>query len=368
MSLVFPFFSILRLKMVQDAHKNQAHVFLTYSPNDHHIAHLYDHLLVRQLSLSQTDFRVSANVGSGILKLSIKWQGTKNISKLIKDALSLRYVEGKDIEIEKKLLLIELLETIDKKRFFCQFIQYQAKNLSTLTQKIQKENQVSLSHLKKAVHDLLQNQKIIIGVSSLTKEIEKSFPVKKEVTMGKIITLPKKIKEKSQDSCLAYHEYCVRVPIRNIFEAHQAEVFGKIWLEQFGKLAKEKGLTYKPRGRAYKDYNKHFFLSINFTHLPNDETIALKSLNDSLNFAQTPEKKLFLKNKGNTVKTLEKNAENWELRELNRAWQTLEWGETEYLTEKEEIEMFNQFSLEKFRDWSERTVLSATRHHFIITP
>jgi hypothetical protein len=139
-------------------------IFL-YPQSSHFLAHLYEHLIVRELD-KVDNIKTNAVTRSGIVEILIQGDIPSGI---FRDILLLNKSSQKDLEQEKKRIYIETLSEINRHRLLIHnLVRYQQKNPSSLYKHLQ--SLMTKEEIKKEL--IIQNLKLMYTViSSSPKKI-----------------------------------------------------------------------------------------------------------------------------------------------------------------------------------------------------
>jgi len=295
-------------------------LFFVYSPINHNLAHLWEHLLFRKLDNDKEFLIEKASTGSGIMNIKIKTKkDLKNIESILK-------IENKYTEIEKKRIESEIREQESKEKLFYQTLQNQGLN------HICKIKELKLPKQALKIFNL-QSSFVVIASPNLKEDLVnlKNIQIVKEKDK-----IPNLIK--SRDTSL--HQLNVRVKIKNELEANFLLMLLPSLYSQVEQKLKNTGI-YRVNNDLFKGYSKSLFFNFSFY---DDQK---NKLNNVLKII----KKINIKiNKDYKIKLIKELDSKNNLEKLEyQIWQILEWGN--YTSIKNQIKKIEELTNEKLNAW-----------------
>jgi len=318
------------LKIKSPDNWNYLDIFFVYSPPNHYLAHLWEHLLFRKLSINKDISIEKANTGSGIVNIRLKSK------KKLNDIENILEVERKNEALEKERIKNELKEIIEeKKRLFYQFLQNQDSDIFWKIEESKLPSEVlSIFNFKSSF--------IIVAEPDLKKE---SIDFENFQAIEPAEDQPTDlIKNKKPNFC----QLNFKVEIDNELEANLLLIFlSSLNLEVKKKM--EDSEIYRIYNDLFKGYSKNLFF--NFSFFGNSK----EKLREILEIVETIKVGLNEDYRKELTEDLKENKKN-RLRELeDKIWQLLEWGS--YIKPKKQIEKTKSLTEKELNSWWENKKL-----------
>ena len=325
-------------------------IFLTYQCKDYLLAHLYEHLIYRQL-INQGSIKIEwCDIGSGIINIRFKCHKKYLNLNFVEQILNLNKIDENNFLLEKERLNSELLEKInDQTKIFYEAIHHKIFNYKKLLEKNKKVSNLKLESIRKFVKNIKSKNTIIIFAGpnfndNYLLQLRSDgghLSVKKKTKSTK---LNLQIRQDNNN----YSEINFKIHTKNNHEAHLISMLANLVNKQLEPELSKIG-TYQIKNHLYKDYHKYIYLGLSFfSHVNQKAKISKELINIIKNPDHITKEKLF-----SEKKDLVKILNNIKNKKLNMAvdyiWQKLEWNN--YIDPKKEIKRNNLLTPKKLISW-----------------
>lgn len=326
-------------------------LFLIYQYKNHLLAHLYEHLIYRQL-INLHDIKIEeCDIGSGLINVKFKCHKKYINLDFIKQILNLDTINKNNFVLEKKRLSTEITKEINNQtKVFYEAIQYKIFSYKKILEKNKNISDFKLESIKKFVKNIKSENIIVIFAGpNFNDNRQLKFKIPNTLLEQKKYKLPK-LNLLKQKNC-NYNEINFGLPINNNFEAHLASISINLINKQLESLSDQLDI-YQIKNHLYKDYNKYIYYGFSFLCRYKQKEKLIEIIKKI-----TITKKDFLTEKKNLIKILN-NIQNKKLHTaIDYIWQKLEWNN--YIEPQREIKKIKLLTSKKLTNWINKKIKSS---------
>lgn len=338
-----------------DSKTNFLYLFFVYSQKHHFCAHLYEHLVSRSIG---NKYQINGGLSSGVLKIKIN--GRLKLD-LLSSACLLKEVTVKDIEKEKKRIILETRSSLNNHKFLIHnLIQYQQKDKTSLLNYLNFLEKNSCFKKEEIFSNLRLDHIIIQASHSITEKYKEDIDnARKKFTLSETKNENSSIEEgycnKNKKQKFIYINHSVIVPTHSVMEAYKLVIMSRILKDEIEKELIKKGIAYSCQLEINKDFTNRIFS--NFSSLVFSKDCE-KFLSTVKTIIKTPpiNKQVFKINKEKLLEELNQKQQNIILRLEDEIIQKLEWKTKKPLLIEKRIKLIKNMDVQNLYNWWQKKI------------